>query len=399
MPKATHSPLLRRPFKRRLVPLYITSFLLIFHSFLVAYMNSSYLEQFISTAAVGTLYTIGAAISIFIFLFISRVLRKVGNFQLTIGLVILDFISVLGMSYATTLEAAIPLFIIHLISVPLIFFNIDVFIEEMIGNKEGVTGSRRGLLLAGASLIGAISPLTSSFLVDEATSSFSLVYLISALTLIPVFAILICYYKNFSDPAYNEIKLFDAIRFFWQSHNIRFVFLSHFVLQLFFMVMVIYVPIYLTQDIGLTWKEFGIVMFFAQLAYIILEYPIGYIADKYIGEKEMMAFGFLVMALATSWMSFVTGPSVLLWSFVMFMTRVGASFVEATTESYFFKKTTSTDAQIISFFRIIRPFAYVFGALLASFVLLYLPFNMLFIVTALLMIPALFFTLNIEDTK
>ncbi len=399
MPKATHSPHLRRPFKRRLVPLYITSFLLIFHSFLVSYINSSYLEQFISTAAVGTLYTIGAAISIFIFLFISRVLRQIGNFHLTIGLVIFDFISVLGMSYATSLEVAIPLFIIHLISVPLIFFNIDVFIEEMIGNKEGVTGSRRGLLLAGASLVGAISPLTSSFLVDEVTGSFSLVYFVSALTLIPVFAILIFYYKNFSDPAYNEIKLFDAIRFFWKTHNIRFVFLAHFVLQLFFMVMVIYTPIYLTQDIGFSWKEFGLIMFFAQLAYIILEYPVGYIADKYIGEKEMMAFGFLVMALATSWMSFVTIPSVLLWSFVMFMTRVGASFVEATTESYFFKKTTSTDAQIISFFRIIRPFSYVFGALLASFVLLYLPFNMLFIVTALLMIPALFFTLNIEDTK
>lgn len=357
------------------------------------------MEQFISTTAVGTLYTIGASISIFVFLFISRVLRRVGNFHLTVGLFIVEFLAVLGMAHANSLEVAIPLFLVHLITVPLIFFNIDVFIEEIIGNKETVTGSRRGLLLASASLIGAISPLTSSFLVDEVTGSFSLVYTVSALSLVPAFAILIFYYKNFSDPAYNEIKLFDAIRFFWQTLNIRFVFLAHFVLQLFFMVMVIYTPLYLTQDIGFSWKEFGIIMFFAQLAYIILEYPIGYIADKYIGEKEMMAFGFLVMALATSWMSFVTEPSILLWSFVMFMTRVGASFVEATTESYFFKKTSSTDAQIISFFRIIRPFSYVFGALLASFVLLYLPFNMLFIVTALLMIPAMFFTLNIEDTK
>ncbi len=399
MPKATHSLHLRQPFKRRLVPLYITSFFLIFHGALVAYINSSYLEQYISTTSVGTLYTIGASISIFVFLFISRVLRRVGNFHLTVGLFIVEFLAVLGMAHANSLEMAIPLFLVHLITIPLIFFNIDVFIEEIIGNKETVTGSSRGLLLASASLIGAISPLTSSFLVDEVTGSFSLVYTVSALSLIPAFILLIFYYKNFSDPAYNEIKLFDAIRFFWQNLNIRLVFLAHFVLQLFFMVMVIYTPLYLTQYIGFTWKEFGIIMFFAQLAYIILEYPIGYIADKYIGEKEMMAFGFLVMALATSWMSFVTVPDLVLWSFVMFMTRVGASFVEATTESYFFKKTNSTDAQIISFFRIIRPFSYVFGALLASFALLYLPFNLLFIVTALLMIPAMFFTLNIEDTK
>ena len=83
----------------------------------------------------------------------------------------------------------------------------------------------------------------------------------------------------------------------------------------------------------------------------------------------------------------------------MFVTRVGAALVEVTTESYFFKQTKSSDAQIISFFRISRPLAYVMGALLASLALLYLPFNLLYIVFALLMIPAMFFTLNIEDTK
>ena len=83
----------------------------------------------------------------------------------------------------------------------------------------------------------------------------------------------------------------------------------------------------------------------------------------------------------------------------MFTTRVGASFVEVTTESYFFKQTKSSDAQIISFFRITRPLAYVLGALLASLSLLYLPFNLLFVVVASLMIPAMFFTINIEDTK
>ncbi len=399
MPKATHSPHLRRPFKRRLVPLYIASLLLIFHSFLVSYMNSSYLEQFVSTASVGTLYTIGSAISIGVFLLISKMLRRVGNFRLTIGLIALEFISVLGMAYANSLEVAIPLFIIHLVAIPLIFFNIDVFIEEMIGNKEEVTGSRRGLLLASAGLIGAVTPLASSLLVDEATGSFFLVYFISAITLIPILTILVSCYKNFADPVYNSVKIIDAIKFFWQTKNLRFVFLAHFVLQLFFMVMVIYTPIYLTQDIGFSWKEFGLIMLFAQIAYILLEYPVGYLADKYIGEKEMMAFGFLVMALATSWMSFVTDTSLIIWAFVMFMTRVGASFVEATTESYFFKKTTSTDAQIISFFRIIRPFSYVFGALGASFVLLHFPFNMLFLPTAFLVVPKLFVTIIIEDSK
>lgn len=399
MPRASHSAGLRRPAKRHLIPIYAASLLLIFHAFVVAYINSSFLSQFIGDTAIGTIYTVGSALSVLIFLFVSRVLHRVGNYKLTLFLLLLDLMAVTGMAFAQTLEVAVPLFILHIISVPLIIFNLDVFMEEQIGNNETVTGSRRGLLLTLTSFIGAISPLVSSVLIDVSGGSFTNSYILSAVTLLPIIFILIYFFKDFSDPEYDEIDLFSAIRTFWKNLNIRYVFLSHFTLQMFFVMMVVYAPIYLTHDIGLSWAEFGIIMFFAQLAYVVLEYPIGVIADRYIGEKEMMGFGFLIIAISTSWMAFVTVPSVLVWSIIMFVTRVGASFVEVTTESYFFKQTKSSDAQIISFFRITRPLSYVLGALLASFALLYLEFNLLFIVFALLMIPAMFFTLNIEDSK
>lgn len=399
MPKVTHSIHMRRPYQRHLIPLYAATLLLIFHTFVVAYINSSFLEQFIDTASVGTIYTVGSAISVLIFLFVSKVLHAVGNFKLTVGLLLLNLIAVLGMAFATTLHTAIPLFIIHLIAVPLIVFNIDVFMEEQIGDSEGTTGSKRGLLLALASFIGALSPLISSLLVDDATGSFTNAYLLSAATLVPVLFLLIFYFKDFSDPEYNQIDVFDAIYTFWEKVNIRNVFLCHFILQIFFMFTVVYAPLYLTGNIGLSWTEFGIVMFFAQLAYVIFEYPIGLIADKYIGEKEMMGFGFLIIAISTSWMAFVVTSNIVAWSVIMFITRTGASFVEVTTESYFFKQTKSSDAQIISFFRITRPLAYIVGAMLASLALLYIPFNLLFVATASLMIPALFLTLDLEDTK
>lgn len=399
MPRASHSIGLRYKPKRHLVPIYAVSLLLVFHTFVVAYINSSFLEQFIDKSEVGLIYTTGSALSVLIFLFISRVLHRVGNFKLTLSLLLLNFAAVTGMAFADSLREAVPLFLIHFISVPLIVFNIDVFMEEQIGNNETATGSRRGLLLTLTSLIGAISPLISSLLVNGAENTFSNAYFLSASTLIPVIVILFFYFRDFSDPEYNEIDVFSAIRTFWEQTNIRNVFLSHFTLQMFFMAMVVYTPLYLTDVIELTWKEFGVIMFFAQLAYVLLEYPIGLIGDKYIGEKEMMGFGFLIIAISLSWMSFVDTSSVLIWSIIMFTTRVGASFVEVTTESYFFKQTKSSDAQIISFFRISRPLAYVLGALLSSLALLYLPFNLLYIVFALLMIPAMFFTLNIEDTK
>ena len=399
MPRASHSPIMRRRAKRKLIPIYAAILLLVFHAFLIAYINSSFLEQFIDAASVGTIYTIGSALSVLIFLFISRVLHQLGNFKLTIGLLATNFVAVLGMSQATTLEFAIPLFIIHLITIPLIIFNLDVFMEERIGNDESGTGTSRGLLLTLASLVGALSPLISGQLITQGSNDFSTAYVVSALTLIPVILILLLFFRTFSDPQYNTIDLFSAIRTFWININIRSVFIAHFLLQMFFMMMVVYTPLYLTGTIGLTWAEFGIVMFFAQLAYVILEYPIGIIADRYIGEKEMMAAGFLIIIIATSWMSFVTVASVAVWAVIMFTTRVGAALVEVTTESYFFKQTKSSDAQIISFFRITRPLAYVLGAIVASLSLLFVPFNLLFVVFAALMIPAMFCAMYIQDTR
>ena len=90
---------------------------------------------------------------------------------------------------------------------------------------------------------------------------------------------------------------------------------------------------------------------------------------------------------------------VLSWMILMFMSRIGASLVEATTESYFFKHTKGTDANIMSFFRLTRPLAMVIGSLLGSATLLYLPFELMFVVLGLMMIPGIFYTLSLKDTR
>lgn len=385
--------------KHRYIPIYIASLLLMFHTFVVAYINSSFLEKFIGTEGVGTVYIATSALTVLIFLIISHVLHKVGNFKLTLGLLIFDALSVLGMAYAESLRVVVPLMAAHLIIVPLIIFNLDVFMEEHIGNDEGLTGTRRGLLLTLLSLVGAVAPFISSELIAASGGSFYYPYLVSALALVPILFILLYYFRDFQDPPYADLKVLEAMRGFWVRKDIRAVFIVHFVLQIFFMCMIVFIPLYLIKNVGLSWAQFGIVMFFAQLAYVIMEYPIGIIADKLIGEKEMMALGLMIMAISTAWISFVSVPSVVMWAIVMFVTRVGASFVEVTTEVHFFKRTNSTDAQIISFFRVTRPLAYIAGAIIASLSILYLPFNLLFVVIALLMIPAMFATLDIQDTK
>lgn len=386
-----------KPKNGGLMAIYSAILLLYFHLFIVQYINSSFMGQFLGSDSIGPLFIIGSSFTVFVFLFISRVLRKVGNYRITMLLLGLNFFAVLGMAFANSFLFALPFFLVHITTLPLILFNLDVFLEKLIGNSEGSTGSKRGLLLAMVSFIGATTPLLSGHVVDD--NGFSLAYILSAIALFPIFMILVFHFRDFQDPKYTEIKLFKAIRSFWVQESIRYVFCAHLLLRIFFCFMVIYTPLYLSTQIGLSWSSIGLIIFVGNLAFVFFEYPIGYLADRYIGEREMMALGFLILAISSSWLATITTTVVLPWMIAMFLTRFGASFIEVTTESYFFKQTKSSDAQIISFFRLTRPLSYVIGALLGSISLLYLPFNLIFVVMGLTMTLGIMCALTIVDTK
>lgn len=382
---------------RGFMAIYSAILLLIFHRSLVMYINSSYIEQFVTRAEVGTIYFIGSALTVLIFFLISHILASVGNYRLSLWLLGLDFAAVTGMAFAGSFEVAVPLFLVHLTALAVLLLNLDVFLEEIIGNNENTTGSNRGLLLALSSFIMAVAPLVSGVVLDE--SGFGLAYLISAAALVPVAMILVIHFRHFQDPKYPSMRILEAIRSFLENANIRFVFLAHLLLQIFFAFMVIYAPLYLATQIGLSWSAIGIILCLGQLAYVFFEYPIGFAADLYIGEREMMATGFVILAITTAALAAIASTSIVPWAIAMFMTRTGASLIEVTTESYFFKHTRSSDVQVISFFRVTRPLSVIMGSLLASLSLLYLPFSMVFVVCGLFMLPGIVFAYSIVDTK
>lgn len=396
MPKiATH----RMSKLSSLLVVYVAMFILSLHWAVVVYVNSTYVSTFTTSEAVGVLYTVGSALTIFIFLFISRILRKLGNYTLTVGLTLIEIGALLGLAFFPLREVVLPLFIVHQAVIPLLLFNIDVFTEEKVGNNEKATGGIRGIILVMMAISGAVAPLISGLLVGNGDPRFHYAYIVSAVLLLPFLFLLFRYFKAFQDPKYQEVKILPTIRSFWEKKGMRHVFITGFLLQLFFTWMVIYTPLYLATEIGLAWDAIGLILFVGLMAYVFLEYPIGEIADRYIGEREMMAAGFLIMIVSTIWIAFVDTTLLIPWMLVMFATRVGASLVEATTESYFFKHTKGSDATFISFFRITRPLSYVFGALIGSLALLYIPFSYIFIVLGIILIPGIFFSLSIPDTK
>jgi len=243
-----------------------------------------------------------------------------------------------------------------------------------------------------------VAPLSISYLAGE-TSNLIPVFWLAGATGIVYIIIIIAAFRRFYDPVYVKIDVRQLLEKCWRTFDIKMVLATHFILQIFFTWTVVFFPLYLASEIGLSWGAIGTIIATGLFAYTIFEYPIGILADDYWGEKEMMAVGFLILALTAAGITAMTSLLVWPWMLLMFISRIGASMVEVTTESYFFKKVQGEDAALMSIFRLMRPLGSVLGALLGSVALLFLPFQLIFLALSATLVVGIFMTLFIHDTK
>ena len=159
-------------------------------------------------------------------------------------------------------------------------------------------------------------------------------------------------------------------------------------------------PLYLYRHIGFDWGTIGIIFAIMLLPFVLFELPLGRIADKKLGEKEILITGLCIIALSTASIPLIDTPHVLLWTALLFLTRTGASFVEIASESYFFKEVGPENSDIISFFRNTFPLSYIISPLLAISILLLVPsFKYLFTILGAVMLLGFFITLRLKDVK
>jgi MFS family permease len=180
--------------------------------------------------------------------------------------------------------------------------------------------------------------------------------------------------------------------------GIRKIFLSNIMLRFFYSWMVIYTPIYLHEHIGFSWGEIGLIFSIMLVPFVVLGSPLGKIADKYIGEKELLSLGFVIVAVSTAYLSFVDSSNFLVWALVLLVTRIGASMVDIMSETYFFKKIDGSDSNLLGFFRMTGPIAFIIGPLLATLVLPFVGIKYLFLVLGILMLWGLRYSLTLKDT-
>ena len=385
------------PFKQSklLNTIFLSNIFIAFHYALIVYVNSTFLSNFFSETQVSSLYIIGSIVNTILLLLASRILEKLGIYRFAVSCIVIEFLAVLGLAVFDSTFFIGLFFLTHLVTISLLLFNMDMFIED-VSKDETLTGSIRGTYLTITNITIVIAPSLVALLLFK--NVYALVYLASCSFLIPLY-----YFfrrlRNVETPIVQHIKIRETLSEYVRNKNLYNILISNFLLQLFYAYMIIYVPLYLEKYIGFSWSEIGIMFTIMLLPFVLFELPVGELADDKYGEKEFLTVGFIIMGLATLFISFLTLKIFWMWATILFITRIGASFVEISSESYFFKQVNPEKSDVISFFRINRPISFIVAPLLATITLEFISFQYIFILVGTLMILGTKYSLAITDTK
>jgi MFS family permease len=376
----------------RLVVIFIAVFFFSLHFAATLYINSSFLQHFFSLRAVGLLYVVGAIGNILLFLKAPALLNRFGIRKFLFIFLWLTLGSTVGAAYAFSAVDAGIFFIIYAVCAPMVYYALDLLLEERSPDRK--TGEIRGIYLTLLNIAIAAGPLLITVMGTD--GKFRAFYLAAAIILIPLFILIFFFLGRNFGRGYSGHSL--PFRLWWRRHSVRRVTVSRLILEFFYGMMAIYTPIYLHTHIGFSWTEIGIIFSIMLLPFILFEWPAGELADRKFGEKEIMSLGFFITLISLLFMPSLD-KAIVAWTIALFCSRIGASFIEITTESYFFKQVSSRDMGLISIFRLARSVGLIFGAGAGALAIYLWPMSSIYFVLAIACFAGWRVSRRLVDTK
>lgn len=373
----------------KITRMYVLSFLFSIHIALSAYVNSTFLLNIISEKYVGILYTISSAITLILLTKSVNLLKYFGNRRFILVSLLVNMISLVGMITSKNAYVIGASFVALMATNTLVYLSIDIFIEHF-GNPESI-GKTRGTYLMIVNLAWMLCPLATSFLITKEGGYVS-IYILSFIATIVMAIGLVFSVRKFEDKSYTKTPFIQTYKYLKENHHMLAITMINFILQFFFALMVVYTPIYLYEHIGFGWGQIGIIFTVMLAPFVIFGLPIGILIDKYhVRKRTLLYIGILIMSISTLSISYVTTLNVAIWAFILFMTRTGATIVEATGEIYFFTHTKEEDAYLLSVYRDMNPVAYIVAPLVGTLIFIFLPFKFLFTILAIIVLAGLYY--------
>lgn len=366
-----------------------------YHNYLIGLVISSFLAGFMSEEALGWVISGASAVAALSLVAMPTAFDRSGTKRVLVILALLEISVIFGLTLAEDAMTAAFLFALQGICAYNMFLGLDILLQAHTTDGRKI-GHARGifLVLANAAILAA--SFSVSFILTD--HNYRDVFLIAAAAVVP-FTLLAMSLPSISRVPGTHASFKHTFREIVRRVSVLPTMSAHFLLLMFFAWNIYYLPLYLYQHIGFSWRDVGIIFGISILPYLIIEYPVGLIADDFLGEKEMAFLGYLIMIAGTALFSFIPSASFPWWVGAVILASVGGAMVEASTETHFFKHVTVTDTDMIGSFRMLRPLAAIIAPIIASLALLFVPFQYLFLIFAAVLCAGLLFVLSMTDTQ
>lgn len=370
------------------------SFFMGFSQAMLAYVMSSYFELSSGTQNVGIFYTVAYVIVLLMLLNLHKVVKKIGKSNILYFSILAKLITVSFLIFAAPGKLGMLLLMVYIIAGNLEVVSLDTIIESF--SEDKFSGRIRGLHLTILNLGFLLGPFTSTYLLGQFDfhGVFTAALVIDSLVLI--FSLI--GFRHVNHRFNQDIGVVDLIKKVLAKKNVMRIYYISFVLEFFYALMIIYTPLYL-RDSGFSWEKIGEIFTVMLIPFVLVQYPVGFLADKRTGEKEFLIFSIVIMGLSTMAIFFMGSASVVAWAIILFITRIGAALIEILRDSYFYKQIDARDVDIINFFRTSLPMAYILASVISSFVLFFFPIKASFLIVAVIVLTALIPAIRLTDSK
>jgi len=330
--------------------------------FATSYIIAPFLALYMPAASTGLVVSLGAIVTLTVFFFMPQLVAKYGPQKLAIV-----FAGGAGIVLLLLSRGLVPLEAVVLVALlsglfPLFSYPLDLMLESCVEDEQ-TTGRVRTLFLTAGNTALVCSPIAIALLLDHA-DNYARVFLVSAIALIPF--ILLMFVRALPRVRTLKLKRFTeaAIGMFGDT-DVRAIVFCYMVLQFLFQLTPLYVPLYLHTALGMPWSQLGWVLAVALIPYVLVEYPAGLLADTKLGDKLLLALGFVIAGLAFASMGLIhaTTPITLI-VLLLVVLRIGSALIESMTETHFFRRVNGDNADAVSVFRTMKPI----GALVAPII-------------------------------
>lgn len=260
-------------------------------------------------------------------------------------------------------------------------------------SKTASVGENVGLVYTFFNLAWLIGPIIAGFVAQKYSFNY-VFFLASAFILISL--ILFKFFKVKDDRVSKKIdgNLFNVLKEFLKDKDRRIIYLITGGVSFWWVLIYIYIPMRII-DSGLSNLILGYFLSLVTVPLVVTEYKFGKLTDK-IGFKKMFLISFSILIIASLSCFFIKNIYLVLG--ILVLASFGAAILEPATEAYFFRLVKKNERdKYYGPYNTTLDVGHGLALVLFAVVLLFLPFEFIFLVTSLFMIYYLFLSKKIKE--